>query len=144
MRARALYNVGHVLEAQKEPEECLKLYLQAEKICRENQLYEDLHRTYLSLGAFYERRGDFKQALLNFDKAAQVTGINTSDVHFCINTKGELLLKFGEWAEAKKLFLSLYKNKKLSKQLSPVVESNLKIGKLQFLIFKPDYCFRGT
>ena len=139
MRARLMLNFGLVREAQKEPKEGLGMIESAAELCRENNLAEDLYRTNIALGAFHERQANYELALEFFEKAGNVN--DTSMKADSYVAKAELLLKLGEWHEARKPLVKLYVMKNLSEETRKYAEKLLRIGRsifhfLKILLFK--------
>ncbi|XP_058807666.1 tonsoku-like protein [Phymastichus coffea] len=123
MRARLLLNLGLVYENQKNIDNSLQLIKQAKAMCKEHKLYEDLHRTNLALASHYEKQGNLELAIKYVDDAAKIDdNFLKADAKYF---KAELLLKIGEWMEARKLLYSLYKTK-LAKSVVPQVIALLK------------------
>ncbi|XP_043479382.1 tonsoku-like protein [Leptopilina heterotoma] len=115
MRARLLLNLGLVREAQNAPKEGLEQLEIAASLCREHNLTEDLHRTHIALGSFHERQANYDLALEFYDKSAKVN--NNSMKADAYLAKAELLLKLGEWLEARKPLVNLYIMKNLSSDI---------------------------
>lgn len=107
MRARLLLNLGLVLEHKKEMGKALLLIEKSALMCRDYKLSEDLHRTHLALASHYDKLGDSERALEYMDNAAKVDdGSLKADAKY---SKAELLLKLGNWAEARRILYLLYK-----------------------------------
>ena len=127
MRARLMLNLGLVREVQKAPEEALEMIESAAELCRKHDLKEDLHRTNLALGAFQERQAHYELALEFYEKAANVGDSSMkADAYLA---KAELLLKLGEWHEARKPLVNIYIMKNLSEDVRKQAEKSLRIGR---------------
>lgn len=133
MRARLLLNLGLVREAQKAPDEALEKLELAAALCREHNLVEDLHRSNIALGTFHERQLNYDLALEFYEKSANV--INTTMKADSYLAKAELLLKLGEWLEARKPLVKLYIMKNLSEETREYAERLFRIGGLFFIVF---------
>lgn len=128
MRARLLLNLGLVREAQNEPREGLKQLESAASLCREHNLTEDLHRTHIALGSFHERQANYELALEFYEKSTNVN--NNSMKTDAYLAKAELLLKLGEWMEARKPLVNLYVMKNLPTEIREYSNKLFRIGKL--------------
>lgn len=125
MRARLLLNLGLTLEAQKETQEAINLIEQATKLCVSNNFQEDLHRTCISLAAIYERQGNHELALSYIETATTVQDIRLKNEAKL--SKAELFMRTGKWIETRKILISLYTSKGLSKDIKHQVEKYLRI-----------------
>lgn len=125
MRARLLLNLGLTLEAQKKTQEAINLIEQATKLCVSNNFQEDLHRTCISLAAIYERQGDYELALNYIETASTVQDVRLKNEAKL--SKAELLMRTGKWIETRKILISLYISKGLSKDIKYQVEKYLRI-----------------
>ncbi|XP_043665858.1 tonsoku-like protein isoform X1 [Vespula pensylvanica] len=125
MRTRLLLNLGLILEAQKESEQAIDLIEKAAILCKKHNLNEDLHRTNIALAAIYERKGETTLALQYLDTAADVNNVSLkAEAHL---TKAEVLLKIGEWSDARKILVSLYLTKGLPQNMNEQIEKYLRI-----------------
>lgn len=132
MRTRLLLNLGLILEAQKESEQAIDLIEKAAVLCKKHNLNEDLHRTNIALAAVYERKGETTLALQYLDTAADVNNVSLkAEAHL---TKAEILLKIGEWSDARKILVSLYLTKGLPQNMNEQIEKYLRIGKFIALL----------
>lgn len=125
MRARLLLNLGLTLEAQKESQEAINLIEQATKLCVSNNFQEDLHRTCISLAGIYERQGDHELALNYIETATTVQDIRLKTEAKL--SKAELFMRIGKWIETRRILISLYTSKGLSKDIKHQVEKYLRI-----------------
>ncbi|EFN66748.1 NF-kappa-B inhibitor-like protein 2, partial [Camponotus floridanus] len=125
MRARLLLNLGLTLEAQKETQEAIDLIEQATKLCVSNNFQEDLHRTCISLAAIYERQGDHELALSYIETASTVQDVRLKNEAKL--SKIELFMRLGKWIETRKILISLYTSKGLSRDMRHQVEKYLRI-----------------
>lgn len=132
MRTRLLLNLGLILEAQKELEQAIDLIEKAAVLCKKHNLNEDLHRTNIALAAIYERQGKTTLALQHLDTAANINNVSLkAKAHL---TKAELLLRIGEWNDARKILVSLYLTKELPQNVNEQVEKYLRIGNLTIFV----------
>lgn len=132
MRTRLLLNLGLILEAQKELEQAIDLIEKAAVLCKKHNLNEDLHRTNIALAAIYERQGKTTLALQHLDTAANINNVSLkAKAHL---TKAELLLKIGEWNDARKILVSLYLTKELPQNVNEQVEKYLRIGNITIFV----------
>lgn len=125
MKARLLLNFGLIKENENIKESCMWLN-KAVELCLEFNLLEELNQTYIALASVKEKCGDTEQSLHYFDKAA-----NTPIVSLKSNAlfgKSELLLKLGNWKEARQILVSLYKMKGINSVVQECVEKFLKTG----------------
>lgn len=125
MRARLLLNLGLTLEAQRETPEAINLIEQATKLCVSNNFQEDLHRTCISLAAIYERQGDHELALSYIETASTVQDVRLKNEARL--SRAELFMRLGKWIETRKILISLYTSKGLSRDMRHQVEKYLRI-----------------
>ncbi|XP_015121499.1 tonsoku-like protein [Diachasma alloeum] len=125
MRARLLLNLGLVLEAKKQPDKGIQLIEKAARLCEQNNLHEDLHRSNVSLGALHERLKNYSSAQEFYQKAAKVEDFTLKErarLH-----EAELLVKWGKWSEARKILVQLYVHHKNSPSILETASKLLKI-----------------
>ncbi|XP_046746534.1 tonsoku-like protein isoform X2 [Diprion similis] len=126
IRARLLLNWGLVLDAQMKPHEAINLYDKCRLICSTYNLKEDEHRAYLALGAHHERQCNKEKALKCLDLAAKTE--NVSMKANALLAKAELLLKYGNWLNARKDLVVLFSIKDLPQSTREQVEKLLRIA----------------
>lgn len=125
MQARLLLNLGLTLEAQRETQQAIDLIEQATELCVSNNFQEDLHRTYISLAAIYERQGNHELVLNYIEKAATVQDIGLKAEAKVV--KAEFFMRTGRWIETRKILIALYKSSGLPKDIKHQVEKYLRI-----------------
>ncbi|KAJ8664786.1 hypothetical protein QAD02_006448 [Eretmocerus hayati] len=126
MRARLLLNVGLVLEQQKRIEKALEYLSRALNLCKKHNLNEDLHRTNIALAGLNERLGNTDAALDNLKEA-----YNVDDVYLKADAqlmRAELVLKLGDWVEARRILYKLYKSRQMLDSVRQQVARLLKIA----------------
>lgn len=74
MTARLLANLGVVQECLKHYEKGVELVQRSIKICKENDLFEHLERSYKILGSLYMRKKDFASAIDSYNLAVTIAG----------------------------------------------------------------------
>ncbi|XP_046607521.1 tonsoku-like protein isoform X1 [Neodiprion virginianus] len=126
IRARLLLNWGLVLDAQMKPHEAINLYNKCRLICSTYNLKEDEHRAYLALGSHHERQHDKEKALKYLEMAAETE--NVSMKANALLAKAELLLKYGNWLNARKDLVVLFSIKDLPQSTREQVEKLLRIA----------------
>lgn len=75
MKARLLANLGVVQECWKHYEKGVDLVQKSIKICKDNDLYEHLQRSYKILGSLYMRKKDYGSAIDSYNLAISSAGI---------------------------------------------------------------------
>ncbi|XP_057319556.1 tonsoku-like protein [Microplitis mediator] len=126
MRARLLLNLGLVLEVQKELDEAIELIEKAAQLCEKHKLNEDLYRIHVALGAVHERQENYPDALKRYELAVKLSH-EPEKITAARISQAELLIKTGDWSEARKILVSLYVDKKKVPSLSTTVSRLLKI-----------------
>ncbi|XP_063990690.1 tonsoku-like protein [Diachasmimorpha longicaudata] len=125
MRARLLMNLGLVLEAKKQPDKGIQLIEKAARLCEQNNLNEDLHRSNISLGALHERLKNYSAAQEFYQRAEKVEDCVLKGAARL--NEAELLVKWGKWTEARKILVQLYVHQKNSSTNLEIVSKLLKI-----------------
>ncbi|KAG8039017.1 hypothetical protein G9C98_003324 [Cotesia typhae] len=126
MRARLLLNLGLVLEVQKKLDEAIELIEKAAQLCEKHKLNEDLYRIHIALAAVHERQENYDDALNRYDLAIKLA--HEPEKIACARiSRAELLIKMGEWSEARQILVSLYVSRKKVPSLSSTIEKLLKI-----------------
>lgn len=74
MTARLLANLGVVQECLKNYEKGVDLVQKSIKICKENDLYEHLERSYKILGSLYMRKKEYGSAIDSYNLAIRTAG----------------------------------------------------------------------
>ncbi|CAG5093788.1 Similar to CG7457: Tonsoku-like protein (Drosophila melanogaster) [Cotesia congregata] len=126
MRARLLLNLGLVLEVQKKLDEAIELIEKAAQLCNKHKLNEDLYRIHIALAAVHERQENYDDAFNLYDLAIKLAHEPEKKASARIS-RAELLIKMGEWSEARQILVSLYVNRKKVPSLSPTIEKLLRI-----------------
>lgn len=75
MTARLLANLGVVQECLKNYDKGVELVEKSIKICKENDLYEHLQRSYKILGSLHMRKKNYGSAIDNYNLAMSTAGI---------------------------------------------------------------------
>lgn len=75
MTARLLANLGVVQECLQNYEKGVELVKRSIKICKENDLFEHLERSYKILSSLYMRQKDFGSAIDSYNLAINTAGI---------------------------------------------------------------------
>ncbi|XP_043279240.1 tonsoku-like protein isoform X2 [Venturia canescens] len=125
MRARLLLNLGLVLEEQQEFLQAVELIEKAAELFKKHKVVEDLHRTHIALGALHERQKNFSLALRHIDQAINIDDSSLKAVGQL--TKAELLLRIGDWSEARRILVVLYLSKNVSGTTSQQIQRLLRI-----------------
>lgn len=79
MTARLLANLGVVQECLKKYEKGVDLVLKSIDICKDNDLFEHLERSYKILGSLYMRKKEYGNAIDSYNRA-----ISTAGIQICI------------------------------------------------------------
>lgn len=75
MTARLLANLGVIHDSMHNYSEGISLLERSIAICKENDLYEQLERSYTALAALYTRKQEYNNAIHNYNQAMEVASI---------------------------------------------------------------------
>lgn len=78
MTARLLANLGVVEECLKRYEKGISLVQRSIKICKDNDLFEHLERSYKILGSLYLRNKEYGSAVDSYNLAINTAGVQTN------------------------------------------------------------------
>lgn len=134
MRARLLLNIGVVHENQGKVESAIEYMMQSIKICKTNDIYDQLHQCYSSLGYLYSKNNDYSKAISTFNLAYDVATHLSDKIPPMIATllaKAETFLKLADFQSAKQALLKAHKLKSPNKEERDFIEHNLKVGKFK-------------
>lgn len=132
MRARLLLNIGVVHENQGKVESAIEYMMQSIKICKTNDIYDQLHQCYSSLGYLYSKNKDFSKAISTFNLAYDVASYLSDKIPPIIATllaKAEIFCKLADFQSAKQALLKAHKLKSPNKEERSLIERQLKVGK---------------
>lgn len=140
MTARLYLNLGITYECKEEFGEAIKYFEKAMSICRHNDFWELLHKCYLDAGLLYfNKLDDQTKALQLLNMAINIAERLTTDrtVRLCqtLLSKSEVLIKMGDFQGTKQILHKAYKLKTPDESDAESIETNLKIGKLDFFLF---------
>lgn len=71
MTARLFANLGVVKECSGEYEKALELMNKSIAVCKQNDIYEQLHRGYYAIASLYEKMQNSNEAIQYYNLAAQ-------------------------------------------------------------------------
>lgn len=74
MSARLLANLGIIQEYRMDYEKALDLLQKSIKICKENDLFEQLERSYKILGSIYTKKKEYGSAIDSLSLAINIAG----------------------------------------------------------------------
>lgn len=69
MMARLFSNLGLVKECLGDYNKALELLNRSIGICKQYDIYEQLHRGYISIASLYEKRGEYNDAIHHYNLA---------------------------------------------------------------------------
>ncbi|XP_057663004.1 tonsoku-like protein isoform X1 [Diorhabda carinulata] len=114
MQARLFSNLGLVKDSQGDFNKAIELFTTSINVCKNNDIYEQMSRGYMSLAALYEKQNDSGKSMHHYNlaiEAAKKTKGNVDLMSGVLFAKSEALIKLGDFYGAKK---SLYKAYKLN------------------------------
>lgn len=71
MKARLLANLGLIEENLNNNERALELLQKSIDLCKNNDVYEQLYRGYISIAMLYEKLNQFNESIKNMDLAIE-------------------------------------------------------------------------
>ncbi|XP_076272195.1 tonsoku-like protein [Rhynchophorus ferrugineus] len=131
MLARLFSNLGLVKESLGEYKTAHSLFDKSIKICKNNELYEQLYRGYISISTLFEKQEQYQQTLQHYNLAIEVAKKLSSDrvelVCAALLAKSETLIKLADFSGAKLYLRKAYKFITPNKKDKISIEKKLRV-----------------
>lgn len=154
MTARLFSNLGLVKECLGEYDKALELLNKSIAICKQNDIYEQLCRGYLSMASLFEKKNNSIEAIQHYNLAIDTASkffLFLSNQHVttyvleklrgnidlictALQAKSDVLIKLADFYGAKQVLVKAYKLKTPNNKEKRHIEKNLRIGEI-FVIF---------
>ncbi|KAI4471123.1 tonsoku-like protein [Holotrichia oblita] len=114
MTARLFANLAVVDECLANYDKAIQLVQKCIDICKAHDIFEQLERGYAILGSIYNKKGDYKNAIAQYNLAIEVAS-RLQDKENLISAvllaKGDIFIKLSDFSNAKNILLKAYKLK---------------------------------
>ncbi|CAH0548154.1 unnamed protein product [Brassicogethes aeneus] len=129
MTARLFCNLGVVQDCLGNFNKALELLTKSIQICKQHDIFEQLHRGYIAIASLYDKTGDYKNVIQNYNLAIIVAKkLRSKPELLCaaLFSKAEALIKLGDFHGAKPVLYKAYKLNSPNLQDKKSIEHHLR------------------